>query len=309
MKKIIILIALLFGAQSSFALIVSDYAPPYFSVDIQITNIDRSENNDANLIITGDTYLFDGQKNTYRGRNFESEINTFILRDKTKLVESSLEKGYIISAQVPYDQSYSGQREFRFDESNPSNIIIYNANEEKIAETINLSLDRKGKQFLHAFSEADAIISIGRELDCMAGTNEMVCHPELDFNIFSDRKIYSETLKTGDGLSVDLYGYKSIFVTDAHIYKQHDLDDQDYVRVQLFAKNKLEKYKQPYSSVFHRATSPEKLSENPHCNYFFSEESLSLEKKCSWKSYLFNTKKWVKGFFKNKEPDYGMIAC
>jgi hypothetical protein len=294
MKKIFILIITIFAAQSSFSFEALDVVGIDY-VSFEVTDVVRDSVNDANLRISGVQI-----ENNYDGNN--SHNVDLILRDKFNIIEPFIEEGFTIRFQAPFIESIldNTTHTYYVDESNPSDITITDNFHKKIAYTRNFSSLKKGQSIPITIENTNMIISRGEIIDCMEGTNKKVCHPEINIETIEDIKV----LKRGDFLLRDIINIDKLYLSDTHIYKQHNRDNQDYLRVQFLIETSDVQKKVRYANDFYLKQS---LFDNPYCKVQFSESG-EVVRSCGIRGWIYNLNKYITAKI-TPESDYGMIAC
>lgn len=295
MKKIFIIIITLFLAQPSLAIVAFDSMPAFDYVSLEITEVVRDSVNEANLLVSGIASGNNHQEN-------EPNNISLILRDKLNLIKPLLEKGFMISFVAPFGSVGTADNisTYYADESNPSDITIMNNFNKRIAYTKNLSVLEKGQSIPVTIENTNMIISHGEIIDCMKGTNNKVCHPEINVQTVGDKDV----LRKGDFLSSNILNTKKVYITDTHVYKQHARDEEDYFRVQLLIEpSDVQKTERHINNFYAKKT----LFNNPYCDVNFSESGEVL-RSCGVRGWLYNVKKYI-ALKMTPEPDYGMIAC
>lgn len=293
MKKIIIILTLVFSAHTSSALIAFDESSFVNYVKMEVHHVERSSPSDANLLINGFQSV-DGDENT------QEEVQ-LVLRDKLGIIEPFIQKGHVLSFTTPYSNTSSP---FFVTEANPADLVIRDSSGKEIAHTLNFSTVRRGESFFKSIGETHIIFSQNGIVDCMPNTRKKVCHPELMLNIFHEGTVAEQLLARGDVLDLELSHIESVHLTDTHIYKQHKKDERDYLRAQFFVVVEDSANLPHDSSYFYTQLD---FFENPHCRVGFSDLGV-LQKTCGLRGHLYNLTKYIQEKIK-PEPDYGIIAC
>lgn len=219
----------------SFALDRAKSPPPVpiGFVMSSIEKIERSIEDDANIIIYTDPFLFTYTKNdSYKVvRSNTSDANMVIVRDKTKIIESKLYTDMVLKFEARAHDLEDGIVDLT---SQYSKIIFESKDGVLIAQTQPFTIDVSEKQSLIEFPDMRSIVTVGDTIDCMP-RNDQVCHPELHFETGLVQDRYTETLERGDNFSAISPSMSEMYLTDAHTYDYYKNDHlSDYMRAELF---------------------------------------------------------------------------